>query len=270
LRRALEKARACWPGIEVEAEAFFERVTRALDRIHDEPRMGLDTLHVEDLYLVTALEAGDNRAWCIFERELKPQVLHALRGLIRDPREREELAGEVLDGLLLPRDEAEGIPLNTYTGRGGLKGWVQVTAVRRAYRLTREKSRDAWVQPLEEPRGPDRLDPRVTAGRAEILDALRQALQVVLASLPDSDQTLLRLRFRRGFQLKELGRWYGQDKSTLSKRLKALADKIRVAVFARLEATWGIEKSDLADTWESLGRDSPDDLDAWLGGKKQE
>lgn len=265
-REAFERGAARWPGVPLEAPRFFERLESAACKTGEDPE-GIQGLRVEDLYLVTALEAGDNRAWEVFHRQFKPHVLQALVRVIQNPGEREEVAQEVLDGLYLPRAGDRGIPLNTYSGKGGLKGWVQVTAIRRVYRNTRDRARAGRIQPLEDPPVSPRLDPQTRAGNQEILDALRTALPGALADLEKGERTLLRLRFQRGFQLKELGTWYGQDKSTLSKRLKALSEKLRLAILARLESRPRFDRSDIEGVWESLGREQPEGLDAWFKGE---
>jgi len=268
-REAYERGVAQWPEVRLEASLFFKRLERSMHGIGEAPEE-IQGLRVEDLYLVTALETGDNRAWEVFHREFKPHVLQALARLVQNSREREEVAHEVLTGLYLPREGAGGIPLNTYSGKGGLKGWVQITAIRRVYRSTRDRSRAGRVQALEAPPVSPRPDPQARVGNQEILDALQTALPGALGDLTEGERTLLRLRFQRGFQLRELGTWYGQDKSTLSKRLKALSEKLRQAILKRLESMRRFDCSDIEGVWESLGRERPEGLDTWFRGENPE
>ena len=271
LEAAYERARQCWQELRVEPEAFFRRVRQALgEEISHGAAERIHALFLEDLYLVVALESGDNQAWMLFRRDFEPCVRQALGRLVLDARERDELAGDVLTSLYLTRGGAEGIPLNTYTGRGSLKGWLQVTAVRRVYRASRQRAREAWVQTVEEPVGPDCHEPSQHVGNREILDRLREALIRSIEMLPEDDRVLLRLRYQRGFQLKELGRWYGQDKSTLSKRIKMLSERLRSAILSRLKDSSGLEEYDVEGVWEALGRDQPEGLESWLGKENEE
>lgn len=261
---ALARGRAAWPEVCVDETAYRTRLEAALGH-----GGAADAVGVEDLYLVTALEAGDEPAWSCFHRTYRPWVVQALRRVVRDAAEREEIADEVLAGLYLPRDGAPGIPLNTFSGRGALKGWVQVTAVRRVYRRARERARDGTPQPLVD--GADvgvASGPEDAAVERELRDVLCATLAEVLESLPASDRTILDLRYVRGFQLKELGKWYGQDKSTVSKRLKALAEKIRGEIRRRLAARGAVRIEDFDGVWEALGRLDAAGLGRSIGGGK--
>jgi len=270
LRKAYDTGVEHWPGVQLGPEVFFERVTNTIRNSPHGESISIDDLKVEDLYLVAALEGGDNRAWEVFHTTYRPHVMQALGRLIRDSREREEMAEEVLASLFMPREGACGIPLNTYSGKGGLKGWVQVTAVRRVYRNTRDRRRENWVRQGKEPQGPAHLDPGARVGNQEILDALRTAVPRALQGLEQEDRTLLRMRYQRGFQLKDLGKLYDLDKSTLSKRLKALAGKLRQAIFEQLRVDQQFETTDIEGVWEALGRERPEDFDTWLGRENEE
>ncbi|MBN2489294.1 MAG: hypothetical protein JXQ29_00390, partial [Planctomycetes bacterium] len=205
LEDALGRGAARWPGVPVSHEKFRERLGRVLGpRAGDSPGV-LEAIHVEDLYLVSALEAGSNEAWRTFVREFRPHVVQALARVLHDPREQDETADELLGGLLLPGAGAAASPLGTYSGRGGLRGWLQVSAIRRVYRRARRRRREGWVGLECEPAARAEEQPDARLGRTEALEALRKALPVALQALTEADRTLLRLRFERGFGLSELG-----------------------------------------------------------------
>jgi RNA polymerase sigma-70 factor len=265
LEAALDRGAARWPGLHADRERFFGRLGRALEAGEGEPSVPIESLHVEDVYLVVALEDGDEEAWRRFELEFRPHIVQALARVLRDPRDQDETADELMGGLLLPRSSTGGTPLSTYSGRGGLRAWLQVTAVRRVFRRARTRQREAWVRLPREPAAPRDRQPPEELGRGEVLEALRAALPVALAGLPAADRTLLRLRFQRDYPLKDLGRLFGQDKSTLSKRLKSLGEKLRSAIVAELRERRGLSVRDIEAAWEALGRERPEGLDAWLG-----
>ena len=111
-----------WPGVTVDAERFAAYVReRAVD---------VERAPMADLYLACACEAGDPAALAAFESHFMREVgvaaakLRAAAGIADEAR-------QVVRELLFVGKRAIG----SYAGRGDLRGWIRVIAMREVLRL---------------------------------------------------------------------------------------------------------------------------------------
>jgi RNA polymerase sigma-70 factor, ECF subfamily len=228
----LRRARAMWPGVELDAQVFASylesRLPAGLD-IGEAARQ----MRTGDLYLACACSRGDPQAIAAFERRclsVVDETLHRMAGvephLIDDVKQ--ELRWRLLVGDAGPPRIVE------FSGRGELRRWVRVLAVREALAIKRRARRET---PAEE----QLLERALRPARGPELDYLKRlyhdeftgALSEALAGLSPREQTLLRQSFVDGLSIDELGalhgvhrataaRWLARAQSSLSRRAQAV------------------------------------------------
>jgi len=221
---ALAASRAAWPEVALDAEVF---------RAHLAAR-GDDAPCVTDLYLACAIEHGDAAALRVFETTYLPQLDAAIAHLDGGSA----LAGDVRVAVRA-RVLAQGgkAKIAEYRGRGDLRGWLRVVAVREALQLVRSRRREA---PL-----PDDLatmlavDPPASTAKEQQI--YRDAFASALATLSARERNLLRQHYLHTATVAEIGAFYGVHGATAARWIaqirQTLLDRTRRAVGDALRVT---------------------------------
>jgi RNA polymerase sigma-70 factor (ECF subfamily) len=220
-----------WPTIVVPREHFVayltERIPENVDR--DE---ALRRMHTSDLYLACACADGDPNALQAFEAHCLPVVDRALPRLGLDRDARAEVKQRLRTTLLI---DAHGPPrITRFQGRGDLRSWIRVMAVREGVAILR---RHRGQTPI----GDDPLIDAVTAGdspevaylKRKYRHEFRLAFADALHSLPDRDRLLLRQRFLDGLDVVEIARFHRVHRGTAASRL----ERARAVVLAMTRAS---------------------------------
>lgn len=240
-RERYAEARRVFPMIALPAAVFIAYLTeRAPAGVALE--LGLRQLHTTDLYLACACRQGDPRALAAFED-------HCVRGLDRvlgrlglDDDAIAEIKQQVRSRVLTGA-RAE---LADFGGRGDLRGWIRVMAVRLALQHLRRGRRE---QPLDEDDrlpalvapGDLALDPAKGAYRAQFA----QAFEAALHALASRDRTVLRQHYLDGLTIDELGALYRVHRSTAARLVQRARDQVIEATRARMMADLGVGSPDL-------------------------
>jgi RNA polymerase sigma-70 factor (ECF subfamily) len=196
--QALAASRAAWPGIELAPDVF---------RAHLEAR-DQDPPCVTDLYLACAIEQGVPEALRVFETEYLPQVDAAIAHLDGGSALADDVRTALRERVLA--GGAGKARIAEYRGRGDLRGWLRVVALREALQLVRARRREA---PLS-----DDLATKLEAQAIAITDAerriYREAFTAALATLTARERNLLRQHYLHGATVDELGALYGVHRAT--------------------------------------------------------
>jgi RNA polymerase sigma-70 factor (ECF subfamily) len=215
LQAAHARARAAWPGVEVELAEFAAWVT---ERGTDEA--SLEGLHTDDLYLACACARSDRAALRLFEARFGPRAEAAARGLDGDRDFASEVAQRVRTRLFTPRSDGGAPRITEYRGRGPLAAWVGVTATRLGLTLLREQKRagryddERWAAALVAPiTGDLEIDYLKEAHRGD----LQRALEGACVDLPARERTVLRLAFVEGLTIDDIGGMYGVHRATAAR-----------------------------------------------------
>lgn len=253
---------AAWPELAEDPRAFFEAVAPRLD-----PDAALAELAWPDLALADACLRRRPWALAAFEARHGDELAAALRaaGVPADAR------GEALQRLRLRLFVAEpgAEPrLVGYAGRGPLRAWLRVAAVREALMLLRAQARrDAHEVATEDGELFERAvledDPELLLVRERSRGALREALVAALATLDQRERTLLRLSLRDRLGVEQIGALFQVHKATAARWLAAVRTKLRDAARGRLAASLGLGAREL----ESLIRAVGSRLDLSLAGQ---
>ncbi len=191
--------------------------------------------------LARACALGDPRAMRTFEEAYFGEVESVAARFARSGLCADDLKQALREKLFLPK--AGALPdVSRYRGRGALRHWVRVVAVRMAIDLTRARPRDASADEdllLDQAAPGD--DPELAylkrVCRAEFKVAFAQAVE----SLSFRQRNIVRLAFARGLSAEAVGVVYGVHAATARRWIAAaraaLLDAVRTDLMSRLRVT---------------------------------
>jgi RNA polymerase sigma-70 factor (ECF subfamily) len=216
LASALEAAIAQWPGLTLPADCFARYLA---ERTPDEtdPVEALASMHTTDLYLACGCTFGIPRAIELFESDIVPAIAPAIARIDSDADFGSEIVHEMRVKLLVaPAGTTPKIA--SYVGRGPLRSWVQVAAIRAA---TSAKRR----QPAERPHDLTALasapwigaDAELAHIRREGVDAFRDAFAQALRHLDVRERNILRFYVVDGLSSEAIGRMYHVHRATVAR-----------------------------------------------------
>jgi RNA polymerase sigma-70 factor (ECF subfamily) len=211
---AVRGARDAYPDIRADARAFAAHAEACRPR-------GARVEHLAELYLAWAAGRGDAAALRHVERLIAPEADAAARRFDRSP----QLADEVRQAVRVRLLVAEGgrVRIADYVGRGPLRGWLGVVAVRTALNLRRGRP-PAEGDLLADLVGAE-ADPELRHMKTLYRAELRDALEAALRALPERARAVLRLCYVDGMKLVQLARLYGVHETTAARWVsRAAAD----------------------------------------------
>jgi RNA polymerase sigma-70 factor (ECF subfamily) len=207
-------------------------VARFADQLAERLRAGADPHHAADLVLAAACLAGHPAALAILERDHLAAAAAALTRRRLPPADVDEVLQQLREKLLL----GERPRLLDYAGRGPLRSFLRVAALRTAHNLRRAAG------PLAPPLAAELIAPddaELAALELRHAAEIKRALQAGLLTLGMRERTVFRLHLLDGLSLEEIGRLYGVNKSSVSRWLGAarahLLDTARRELAARLD-----------------------------------
>jgi RNA polymerase sigma-70 factor (ECF subfamily) len=230
-----------------------------------------NSLRLSELVLARACASGNERAWERFIVLYRQPLLRAGVAITGN----ESLGRELADGLyaelygLTVREGERRCPLDSYSGRGSLLGWLRTTLAqrfvdqhRRTHRETAfdetsafDESKECAAPPAETP-APDASMPLLAA-------AIEEALQ---RQGPD-ERFLLASYYLDGRRLHEIAALLGVHEATVSRRLKRATGSVRKQIVRGLERrglsrraaeeALATDPRDLSDPQDSIGGEHP-------------
>lgn len=254
----LELARRAWPELGVPGEDFVESVAaRCPDDVDP------SALDIAGLYLAHLCLRGDPAALAAFEREEIAATRRFLAGRERDASIADELLQRVRTRVLLPRADGRPPRLADFSGRGGLRAWLRIIALREhldAHRAPhRAPGRDI---DSDDDVGAVVVAPELALLRARYLDSLNTALRDALRAQPPRDRTLLRMHYVDGLSLSSMGALYRVNKGTISRWLANAREAVLSEVLATLQHEIGCSPAEA----QSLARVLRSELHLTLPG----
>lgn len=220
-----------WPGVdEVAFKAFIERLGAS-----EEP-VPLEDLHAADLWL--AFHAGRGLAPAVAALEAACFAdLHAiLRARRADPAEAEEVVQRVRHRLLVP-EPGEPSRILTYGGRGELRAWVRVAAVRTWLNMKRENPVGAATAESAEDVLVDQAagDLELELLKGKYRETFRRVFLEALDALEPSTRLLLKLHYIDRLAMEEVGKVLGVHRLTVLRRLERARQELSEGTKERLE-----------------------------------
>jgi RNA polymerase sigma-70 factor (ECF subfamily) len=222
---ALRRAREQYPEICADAAGFAAHVAT---------REGTREAHLGELWLAWSAGRGDETALRVLGAWLDSEAAQAARRVDRNEAFVDEVRQALRIRLLVV--ERGRVRIDDYMGRGPLRGWLGVAALRIAFnskRAARAPSADLLGELVEGEADPE-LRHLKTLYRAEF----REALTAALAALPERDRAVLRLSYVDGLTLTKLGRLYEVHETTIGRWITqaaaAVAEDTRRRLMAKL------------------------------------
>ncbi len=227
--------RQAWPGISVDGARFARHVAEKLSD-SDDAAAAVRSLPGRDLYLACACADGDVRAIAAFEDAYLSEVdiAAASTGAGADIAEETK---QILRERLFVAAEGTAPGIADFAGRGDLRGWLRVTAIRQVLRLLKRGKREVPFESVlageVEPIDPDLARLKEQYAR-EFNDSFREAL----SNMAPRERTMLRHQLIDKLSIDEIGALYGVHRATaarwLVKARSSLANDTQVRLAARL------------------------------------
>lgn len=225
---AIDAGEAAWPDVRIDRAVFAGALAQRLQGVAaGELASGLAGLDHAGLYLAHACVLGDPRALARFDARCIADLDAALRAAGVPAAQIVEAKQRVRHKLLVAGPE--GPPrLAGYAGRGDLRGFVRVVAVREGIGLLRQTARR---EAHEVPAADEQLE-RATVGEdPELLlikethrAVLREAFAEALAQLGGRDRTLLRMAVVDGLTVDQLGVAFSVHRATAARWLASVRE----------------------------------------------
>lgn len=227
---ALELARASWPQLQFEPTRFGQYLAA---RVGDDVK----GRHLADLSLAWATLDGQPAALEAFDRLFISWTTAALRARPAGV-ELAEVQSRLRVRLLVSTPA-----LAQYTGKGALKAFVIVAALRTLTDLARQSTaaRDVDTLELAEVMLDPEYSPQAGVERAQLRPRVREALERSVTALPVRLRMVLRLHYLEGVPAEALARMYGVHRATTTRWLQEARQRVLEATQAHLADVLGPE-----------------------------
>jgi RNA polymerase sigma-70 factor (ECF subfamily) len=232
------QAEAAWRGVFVEPELFAAYLA---DRLKDEDGLGaLSKLRTDDLYLACACCLGDDAALTLLETTYIDDISKGVEQFDRN------LKDEVLQMLrtkLLTAESGSVPRIANYSGRGSLRGWLRVSAMRIAIDLSKKTAREVELV--------DEYDVGKDAGadvvylKERCREPFKAAFQEAMESLSPEDRTLLKMTVIDGLTTIDLGKLYRVHRTTAARWVSRARDNLARRTKNILRQKLNVHKSEL-------------------------
>ena len=219
-------------------------------------------LRLADLVLARACASGNERAWERFIALYRQPLLRAGIAITNN----ESLGRELADGLyaelygLTVKEGERRCPLDSYSGRGSLIGWLRTTLAQRHVDQHRRTHRE---QPLDE------TNETATEQAAEpdraALPLLTGAVKEALERQGPEERLLLASYYLDGRRLHEIASVLGVHEATVSRKLKRATGAVKKQIVRSLERK-GMSRRQVEEALRTDPRDLSDleeSLSAW-------
>lgn len=227
-------ARAAWPAWPGANDAAFARFVEELQSAPD--GAPLDSLRAADLWLAFHAGLGVAPAVAALDATCFSDLANILRARRAQPAQAEEVVQRLRHRLLVA-EPGQRTRILTYRGRGELRAWVRVAAVRAWLNMKRET-------PLGSD-GPSVEDALVTEATSdlelEILkgkyrDLFRRVFLEAVDALAPGTRLLLKLHYLDRLSMEEVGKVLGVHRLTVLRRLERARHELSEGTKERLEA----------------------------------
>jgi RNA polymerase sigma-70 factor, ECF subfamily len=236
-------AQQAWPTVRLPCDVF---VAYLRERMPDgaPSALALRQMHTSDLYLACACARGDAHAIAAFDDRCLGQLDRLLSRMGIDADVRAEVKQDIRRRVLV--GDGRRPEIIDFSGRGDLRSWVRVMAVRQALRRVGRARRDASLED-------DELLQRIVApGNPELEYAkgiyrqeFKQAFEGALRDLPDRERTVLKQHYIDGLTIDELGRLYRVHRSTAARLLARARTVVLEATRSRMMCQLDVQSQDL-------------------------
>lgn len=239
LQQMLAEAQSSAGNLSPTPVQFMQHLARVVGK-KAEPE-ALDGLKLGDLYLACACALGDSRALNAFDSEYGRDIDLAIARSGNVNLTKDEFRQALRNKLFVARDDKPP-KIADYAGRGDLRAWVRVTAVRMIVDIVRSKNAGKEISVEAEMLGAmpaPSEDPELDYIRKVYKTEFKQALQDAFTNLTARERNLLRHQVIHGLNIDQVGAIYSVHRTTafrwIEKARKALLNKTKEALMDRLK-----------------------------------
>ena len=259
-----------WPICEAEAcglnRAEFERILLGIGIAQSFGVAGIASeatrqqqaaffagLHIADLVLARACGRGNERAWERFIALYREPLLRAGMAISGSETLGRELADSLYAELygLTAREGERRCPLDSYSGRGSLIGWLRTTLAQRHVDHHRRTHRE---KPLEESNDPPAPPSAIAVSDGNALPLLTAAVREALEREGPEERFLLASYYLDGRRLHQIAAVLGVHEATVSRKLKRATASVRKRLVRGLERR-GLSRRAAEEALEADPRD---------------
>jgi len=242
----------------VDVRTFCDRVVQLAGRSETDPAEHATRLSLDDLYLATACDQGDEAAWAECAKTHFAFIRDFARKFLADAAAR-DLADQVIADLW------QRGKIGRYEGRSTLRTWIGTVVANAAINA----SRSPRTVGLRGNPPPDALTAQHQAVPVRLEDAaaerdLAALVAQSVGALAPEDKLLIQLYYEQGLTLDEMEGPLRMSKATLSRRLRRVREQLRESIDRLARGSFGVSADALRDRLE-LDRLELD-LAALLGG----
>ncbi len=229
--------------LSVTPEGLMEHVARVAG-VKTEPG-ALGSLKAGDLYLARACADGEDKALTIFDAEYGRDIDLAIARSGNVNLSKDEFRQLLRDKLFVPRG-SKPPKVADYAGRGDLRSWVRVTALRMIVDIVRQKNAGKEIPVESEMLGAmpsPNEDPELDYIQRVYKSEFRDALQTAFGNLTPRERNLLRHQVIHGLNIDQVGAIYRVHRTTafrwIEKARKSLLRETRSSLMSRLRVGSG-------------------------------
>ena len=242
LETLLAEAHAAHPAIALADELFVERVARVWPVTEGE---ALPSLRAAELYLTAAAGAGDPVAIGLIDTNDFVDARAAVERMGLG-KARTDDALQIFRRKLFVSEDGSPPKIVEYGGRGDLRGWLRVGAVREALKIVRSEKREVGLDDarlLDEVPAAGR-DPELEQMKALYQPAFKRCFEAALAALPVREKNLLRQQALDGLSIDDLATLYHVHRATCARGLEAARVRLFDETRRRLVEDVGIAEGE--------------------------
>ncbi len=221
----LEQARERWPTVVFDLEAFAAHLA-SLTPAEADPEAHLGELRLPDLYLAFHASRGEAAAVEAFEQLFRP-VADAALARINTPESLRDEVRQVLRERLLVGVGGRPPALASYAGRGALKSWIRISALREVYRHAEQNRR--WSQEEDEElaraAAPDG-DPELSYLKMHYRQLFKEAFARAMGELAPRQRNILRHYYLDGMSIDQIGALYRFHRATAARELGRIREAL--------------------------------------------
>ena len=224
LQEFVERAKAPWPEFAVSDEDFVAYV----EKQSAEPISVqlLEFLYAEDLWLAFAVLQQDEKAIQKFDRLLQKVTSSTCNRLDISLYGSNDQLQNAREAILLGKN-GELPRLATYSGKGRLRGWLQIVVTRDIQRNSKTKKRQrTLLEAVESAFEIDGKDPELLSLKQENIAIFRSALHKTIEKLSEKERLLLRCWAIDEFSTAQIGGIIGVHRLTVGRRINRLRRKM--------------------------------------------
>jgi RNA polymerase sigma-70 factor, ECF subfamily len=237
---AAARGREIWPALVVSAAELVDLVElrRTLPGVR---RAELDELDPAELYLAAACARGDCAAVGELRRRYFEGVIPQLRRMGLGSAQCDDIWQTMCERVLVATDGPPAIV--RYVGTGELAGLMRIAATRLALNWLKQDQRrvaeDEWLDDLPAARADPELQLSKQQHRAEIKQAIEEALETLVAR----DRMILRLHLVERLGIDAIARISSVHRTTAARWIARAKETLGLRVRDRLLARWRITES---------------------------